>query len=206
MMNEDQKNYLLSRGYDELSLKEEGVIVRGEGACFWEGMDLTLKTPSIIWTSKSMSGQLIGLQTRELEKKAYRWLQAPKAQHLPIIYGSPDDYRRLYETGDMVLTEGAFDRIVVKRSIPDIAVLARLSKGAGNQLTAFIKRYAKRIWLSFDNDEVGKKADKATEERLEESLDVYTLRFPAKDPSELFKAKGFNRTAEILRKQIEGNR
>lgn len=197
--------YLYDRGYIPALLQKEGVQIGENELIKLHGVEIEASTPRIIWTARSMSGQVIGVQTREIHEHKYRWYQAPKAQHLPIIYATEEDHQRLYDTGEMILTEGAFDRIALHRCFPEIAVYARLSKGAANQLATFIRRYVKKLWLVFDNDDPGRKASQTTEKQLSSHLDVRVLNMPAKDPSELFRRRGLHWTREHFRRQMESD-
>jgi len=148
-----------------------------------------------------MSGQFLGVQTRQIEEKAYRWFQGPDTHHLPILYGTPEDFEILYRTKKLVLAEGPFDRKAVKLALPDHAVLARLSKGVGKQIIHFIRRYADHIWLAFDMDEPGRQAIKETKEKLADRT-ITELEFPRKDPSKVFEDKGLPFLRNLLQKQI----
>jgi 5S rRNA maturation endonuclease (ribonuclease M5) len=200
---ESELAYLESRGYTAALISSEGVqVIENEKATI-HGVEVQATTPRVMWTARAMSGQVIGLQTRELLEHKYRWYQAPKAQHLPIIYATEEDHELLYRTGEMLIVEGAFDRIVVKRCFPELAVYARLSKGAANQLAHFIRRYVTRLWTLFDMDDRGEKANQQTEERFSTHLQVNGIKIPFKDPSQLFEKRGLGRTREILSKQME---
>jgi len=94
-----------------------------------------------------------------------------------------------------------FDRIAVKRAVPEIAVIARLSKGVGGQLAKMLERFAKRVWLAFDNDTPGESATLKTIGRLK-GIDVLEIRYPAKDPGELLERKGVTKMGEIIRRQM----
>lgn len=201
--NDLERAYLQSRGYNHALLQTEGVLILEDETFQADGVITQATLPRILWKSTAMSGQTIGYQTRELIDKSYRWYQAKNAQHLPIIYATEEDHQILYDTGEMILTEGIFDRIAIKRCLPHMAVYARLSKGAANQLTTFLRRYTKRLWLCFDMDKPGEDATRNTEQRLSIHLQVYSLRIPYKDPSEYFEKRGLGPMRMHLKKQME---
>lgn len=167
-----------------------------------DGTRVPCEADSICWTARAMSGHVIGYQTRKIEEHDYKWWQAEKSQHLPIIYASQDDHDVLYRTGKFILTEGAFDRAAMKRCFPDYAVYARLSKGVAKQLLHFLTRYGRQGWLAFDQDEPGEKAAAVAEERLREKLDINILRYPFKDPSKFMEKRGELAMRSTLEKQI----
>lgn len=157
---------------------------------------------AIGWPCFSQAGKLFGLQIREVQEKKYRWFQMPGCGHLPIIYATRDDYNILYESGKVILTEGIFDRIAIKRLFPMRAVMARLSKGVGNQLELFLRRYANQVITAFDTDEAGLKATDKTSKRLIEGPEVCKLSFPYKDPASALEQLGPATLKKLLARQL----
>lgn len=202
-MTQAALDYLHSRGYPDELIRIEGVETRAGGLQHVGEHQIKAESDLLVFQARSMSGQLIGYQTRTIAQKRYLWLQAKQAHHLPILYAQPDDYELLYQTGDVTLTEGLFDRIALKVQFPRRAVMARLSKGAANQLAVFLKRYATRLWLAFDMDEPGQTASEVTTQRLREHMEVLRLDFPAKDPSSLLERVGPIKLKELFQRQYE---
>lgn len=202
MISAEARSYLKTRCYTDEMLKDEEVFSLSEGEHFIEGIRVSVEGPSIGWISRAMSGHLIGIQTRRLDMHLYRWAQADKAQHLPIIYGSRQDFDILYTTGKMMMTEGIFDRGAMKRCFPEYAVFARLSKGVAKQLLVFVQRYSNVVWLAFDQDEPGQKATETAEQRLQGKVEVNTLNFPYKDPAKFMEKRGEAHMRTSLKKQI----
>lgn len=195
--------FLESRGYTPSLIEQDGPLDRSSGGSIvWEGLSTSEARPYVAWCVSSMSGAPVGIQTRLLEEKNYRWYQCPQAAHLPMVYGSQDDWEKLWATEEVILTEGIFDRVAVKRALPDRAVLARLSKGAANQMGVFLRRYSKRVYLLFDNDEPGQQAVETTRRSLQDYLQIETLNIPFNDPSLVLEKRGEKRFREILERQI----
>jgi len=201
-VNLKDQEYLLSRGYTVDLIKSEPICSFDRGPISYGLIDLEIVNPVIGFISHSPSGHLIGITTRRVEEKEYRWFQSPKALHLPIFYATKDDHEKLFETGDLILSEGVFDRVALKRAFPDRAVYARLTKGTGNQLVHYLKRYAKRLWLAFDMDEPGQKATERTEKKLKDHMDVNSIDFAANDPAKLLERVGLGRFRELTERQI----
>lgn len=196
--------YLISRGYSPSNIAEEQVHMLYPGLTNVDDVcTIDIEETSVAWVCRSASGQPIGVQTRPIGEKRYRWYQAKDATHLPIIYGEESDYEILFRERKMILTEGAFDRRAVKSCLPERAVFGRLSKGAANQLRYFILRYAKVLWLVFDMDLPGRQAAEKAENKLGDDLDVYTMVYPAKDPADLVVRVGLQRAEEMFRAQID---
>jgi len=201
MIDADIKKLLMDRGYTVALCRQEHIrsVVVGENNI--EGVKFYSPTEGVSWVAQSMSGALIGIQVRELNESSYSWWQAEGASHLPMLYGSERDYELLYRNQEMMLVEGIFDRVALKRAFPDRAIFARMSKGIANNLKCFIKRYADRIWLAFDMDDPGRNAiEKARQ--LEPDVEVLVLKYPAKDPSELYKKRGVSKMRGLLSRQI----
>jgi len=198
----EQKQYLLSRGYTNQYLKKEKVFGVGSQLVYVLDRPIMDCEGCVAWLAVSMSGTPIGVQTRELKEKKYRWHQFDNVEHLPMLYGSEEDWDLLFSVGSMVLTEGPFDRIAVKRALPNRAVFARLSKGTSNQMIFLIKRYINHLWLAFDADEEGEKAATRSEELLGEDVNIYRLKFPYHDPSEMLKKRGLETLRSHLERQI----
>lgn len=204
MIKTEHWDYLLRRGYTPELLGVEPVFSVQE-AFVLEGVNLSQAVGWVAWVCRSMAGTLIGIQTRSVPEKAYRWLQAPGAGYLPIIYGLPEDYEKLWVQGEAILVEGIFDRVAMKRCFPDMAVFARLSKGVSRQMEWFFRRYAKRLWLAFDMDEAGEKATKQAYGRMGE-VELVRLQIAAKDPSKLLESRGLEKARAQLSVQMESMR
>lgn len=196
-----QRDYLLSRGYTDEGILLEGILGVNDETN-WEGRAIKNCAGCVGWPVYSMSGQPIGLQTREVKEKRYRFHQLPHTEHLPLILGTKQDWDRLWDSGQMILTEGTFDRNAVRLALPDRAVFARMSKGAPNQLRALIKRYVTHLILAFDNDEAGREATEDTEEKLQEIVPTDHLRLPYKDPAIALQKRGLSYVKSTLVRQL----
>lgn len=176
-----------TRGYVDRLLHREPVFSVGE----W-----------IAWDCESMGGIHTGTQLRHESQKKYLWLQAEGGEHLPLVYGTDDDYQVLWKTGQVFLVEGIFDRVALKRAFPDRACLARLSKSMSRQLKTFLERYSKRVWVVLDTDEPGEAAAVKAIRALG-SERAARLWYPAKDPADLLLDRGIEKTKRILERQME---
>lgn len=199
--------YMFSRGYYPRGPVFDPSVLhlrKGETREIDGKLIVEAQEDEIGWICRSPSGELIGVQTRPLAEKKYRWHPNPKAYYLPIIYAQEEDHEILFKTRKMVIAEGPFDRQAIKRCLPEYAVYGRLSKGAANQLMIFIKRYATCLILAFDNDEPGLKATETTKARFADltSIDVLELKLPSKDPSKMLETRGITKMSEMLRKQL----
>jgi len=200
MLSEKHRAYLLSRGYVEQ-------MIQAEPACTIGALGLSCLVPDsaagwIGWECRSMGGAQIGMQVKDSENSSYRWFQRVEANHLPIMYAIPEDYRILWKTGEVFVVEGIFDRVAMKRMFPEKATIARLSKSVAKQLVIFLERYARRVWLVMDMDEHGQEGAEQASKRLGGGILTERLMYPAMDPAELLKKKGVHGGREILELQM----
>jgi hypothetical protein len=75
-----------------------------------------------------MSGAFIGYNDRTIEGKRFCWGHSSR-RFLPTLYGTEGDYKILFDTGSMILVEGIFDRVALKRCFPNQAVFSRMTVG-----------------------------------------------------------------------------
>jgi len=150
-----------------------------------------------------MGGEIAGLHTAAWEKKEYRYFPSASKAYLPILYASEEDFDLLYKTQTVVLTEGAFDRIAIKRCTKDVAVFARLSKGTSGYLSILLRRYAKRVILAFDQDAAGKIGTDKAESRIAGGIEISQLRLPAKDPAHLLETKGLRFASNLINSRLD---
>jgi hypothetical protein len=202
MLLPEHRDYLLSRSYTEAMVGSEEITSLPPGNHTLEGVEVSTSHPVIAWICRSPSRAVAGVQTRRIDQHEYRWYQAPRAQHLPILYGAEADHNLLYDRGRMVIAEGIFDRAALKRCLPEHAVYGRLSKGISKHLIHFVLRYAEVLWLAFDQDTAGISATETTAKRLEKKLELLQLKLPYKDPSAMIENLGEKRAREIVIRQV----
>jgi hypothetical protein len=202
-------SYLNRRGYSLDLVNREGVRAVPAGRHIQAGLAFGCIAPSLVFTCRTMSGALQGLVLASWgeQEKRYEWRPSP-ARWLPICYAQPDDWEIFYETGEVILVEGVFDRIALKRCAPKRAVIARLSKSV-TAIQWILKRYAKRIWVAFDQDEEGEKGARRlgwrldSEVRGERAVAIRRLTFFGKDPGEHFERYGEGNLRLCVVRQLE---
>jgi hypothetical protein len=202
-LNPAQLDYLRGRGYADELVQKHGLIGIPSDREKVMGLDLVDQGGFVCWPTFSMAGTLMGLHTRSVVEKKYRWKQVPGTEHLPICYGQPEDYRLIWDTQECVLVEGIFDWLAMRLAFPERAVLARLSKGAGRQLATFLRRYVRQLWLAFDNDEPGKAGAEKAELSLGGAMAVEILSSPVHDPSKLLEKRGIKGVRSVFQPQFD---
>lgn len=195
--------YLNRRGYSPELVLQEDVKRLPPGRHEVAGVEFALAEKSLVFTCRTMSGAVQGLHIASWGgEKRYEW-RPSKAKWLPVCYAQPEDWEILYHMGDVILVEGIFDRIALKRCFPARAVVARLSKSVAS-IEWILKRYAKQVWLAFDQDEEGEKGARRVRYRLAPAgIDVQRLAFLGKDPGEHFETHGLESLRKMVDKKLE---
>lgn len=200
-VTQDAEVYLLSRGYTSSLIESEGLFSIPAGEFEVSGIKGFVENPSVVFPVKSMSGRIVAWQTAAVGVREYRTFYDLDHIYAPVFYGTEEDLDLLWSSGQVVVTEGVFDRIPVKRALPGRAVIARLTKGLSPPIIRMFERVATKVWLALDMDDPGEKAAVKAEKKLK-GPDVMRLSMPYKDPGKLYEVKGLDGVRCILGKQI----
>lgn len=201
MLTQAHLDYLRERGYtDQYLAMDQPFAIQGDYMEV-EGRRIKDCDGHLAWMCRSMGNTRIGIQTRDLTQKYYRWHQFDDTEHLAPVFAAQEDWKILWSHGSVILTEGIFDRLAIKRALPKTAVIARLSKGVPPQLKRLLMRYAKTVWTAFDLDDPGEEATARTQKVLA-GLDIWQLTFPFKDLSEMLAKRGLPAVKACLERQI----
>lgn len=198
------QEYIYSRGYSDEFLQKEGLVGVWDDDPYKIGnIEGRHKKGDVIFTIKSMSGRLIGFHHASTLGHDYRTYYDMEHHYIPMVYGDVggEDYDLMWSSKEVILTEGVFDRIAIKRAFPERAVLARLTKGVSPQLMRLFERVVERVWIAFDMDAPGVKSAERTERKL--AVDVVRLEIPYKDPSEFLAKRGLEVLKKHYGKQIQ---
>lgn len=186
-MDDAAARYLLRRGYTPDLIAAEPITGLDPGRHDVAGIEVRLAFPSVAFLCRTPSGALAGVHLAAWGgEKRYEWRENRQAPYLPICYALPDDWEAMDRSGEVILTEGVFDRIALKRAFPDRAVVARLSKSIYS-VAGILRRYTSRVWLAFDRDEQGDLGADKARRALERDNGPEVQRldtFRGKDPAE----------------------
>lgn len=199
----DTLSYLIRRGYTPELLKEEGVLAvpagfKGEVNGIW----ISSHYDSVVFTCWS-PGSPSAVHTGSITVKDYKVFYSSRVT-FPVLYATARDWSEMRRQRRIILVEGVYDRVVVKRAMPEFPVFARLSKGVQNDFKRILEVLDCRVFLLFDNDDPGRKAADKSERALE-NLGIKTVRLyaPMEDPGDVIKLKdGIRQFREILERQI----
>lgn len=196
----EDRAYLLSRGYTEELLGREEFWSIGTGDRPFYDAPPT-KQPMIATECKGPDGTVAGVHLLCRLQKDYQY--HTKEPDLPPFYGTPEDWSQFFNTGEMTIGEGIFDRIALKRATPNHATFARLSKGFPRGLTILAKIYAKKVWLAFDEDLPGEKAAEQAARSLGGDVETHRLHFFRNDPAAVLKKDGLQKLTKLIIDQRE---
>lgn len=201
MLSEVAPEYLISRGYTAEMIREERLSFKATGSFEAGPIKCHTITDSVIFPVRGLSGKLVALHTAGISIHDYRTFYDPARVFAACVYASGADFQILWDTGEVVIVEGVFDRVALKRAFPERAVMARLTKGISRPLTDLFTRLARRVFFCFDMDAPGARA---TEKAIKLLPGVHTvvLQISTKDPGQLYEKKGVRGVQSELTRQI----
>ena len=200
-LRSEDKAYLIQRGYTHEMLSEEAPFSLPPGPGVYDGLAVTAPDDAIGFWLRSMPGTRYGVHMACRTTKRYQTVKRPNVPWIPVVYGTERDYCLLYEQQQAILVEGLFDRAVFARLFPQYACLARLASNIPWSLVTFLSRYVNRLLVCFDRDQAGEHGIEVLKRRLP-AIPVWTLRYPAPDPNQLWQDLGDTRTQRLLQQEL----
>lgn len=153
-------------------------------------------------------GKLRGVETRLWEETKTRkysqyWLSSWKED--AVFLGLPNALPAIWETGTVFLVEGVFDFFVVQRVFPN--TICPLAARVMRTQHRFLLRWCRHVVFMFDSDEKGREfMDEALDRynrSVSEGFVAHSLKYPAKDPGQLYQNWGFDRFERFLKRQAD---
>ncbi len=194
--SDDLYRYLKRKGYDDMLLKDSGLVTfdekRGAHDKFWN---------RAMFPIMDVRGKVIGFGGRVMGEGEPKYLNSPET---PVFDKSRNLYAlnvaRTTKRQGMLLCEGYMDVIALHQAGFDNAV-ASLGTAFTTGHASLLKRYTKEVYLTFDSDGAGIRAALRAIPILKEAgLTAKVIHMePYKDPDEFIKALG----AEEFEKRIE---
>lgn len=155
------------------------------------GVDVSTQEPLIAILCKTPTGAVTALQVVNPREKAYRRFRTEIGNFLPVYLASSDDFDLWELTGNVILVEGVFDRVAVKRCGVQAAVFALLGLGVSFKMARFLARHSNRVWLMLDQDEKGKEASVRISNSLKaHGVSVEYISYSEKDPADWLQKRG----------------
>jgi DNA primase len=188
----------LSQKHGEKKLEMTGLIMpRKQGGGFYDRFRNRLMIPI-----HSETGALVGFGGRTLDGSDPKYLNSPegelfnKSRLLYNLHRSKDQMRRIERA---ILVEGYFDAIALDHAgIPGVVASMGTSLTSGQ--ASLLRRFAKKVVISYDGDSAGRAAAlRAAPILLAAGLSVYILDLEdEKDPDTLIEHHGAGRYLEML--------
>jgi DNA primase len=151
-------------------------------------------------------GTLMGLETRLYDDSSTRrytqyylseWVQDP------VFLGTPQALPSIWESKTAILTEGVFDLFVVQRVAPN--VICPLTARVSPIQNRFLTRWCDKVVFMFDSDMKGRSYTQSMMDKNiqgADGYDVYTLKYPAKDPSALYQKVGYHKFSQMIQSKL----
>jgi len=155
-------------------------------------------------------GQIKGLQFRHVTPEVKGYLTYFHDRDESVYFGLGEAIPKIWETEAVWVVEGAFDVFPIQRVFPN--TFAALTLGTNEALARLLGRFARQVWLAYDNDKDGRRACGDFKESYGDFLDVHIPTFPrvrvgvdrwVKDPNELWEVWGDARLREYLLRQVD---
>ena len=170
-LDEDHEGYFMGRGAKESALVRLGVKswqplpedapfedfrdrygVRGEKLVGWT-----------LWPMLAPSGRVLGFAGRKHGMKLITRYLLPEGAWNPLWTGlTPEAMQRIWDGGDVCITEGIFDLLPMEWVLPEKAVVlaserAHLTDKHVEFLRRYVRREGQRVLMAYDNDATGRK-------------------------------------------------
>lgn len=193
---DDLYQYLKHLGYDDMILKDSGLINFDEKRKvydkFWN---------RVMYPIMDVNNKVIGFGGRVMGEGMPKYLNSPETKLFDKsrnLYGL--NFARISRKSNLLICEGYMDVIALHQAGFNNAVASLGTAFTGLQ-ASLIKRYTSEVLLTYDSDEAGTKAALRAIPILKEaglSVKVINMK-PYKDPDEFIKALG----AEEFQKRID---
>ncbi len=205
------KRHMLSLGYKEEELNHAFLIGKSQKGNYYD-----IYRDRVIFPVISTTGEIIGFGGRTLKEDNEEGRKYINTSDTPAFKKSRNLYalnfaKNVKSTADeMILCEGYMDVIALHAAGFENAV-ATLGTALTEEQARIMAKYTKRIVISYDMDEAGRKAAaKAIRILSEVGLEVKLLRMPgvkgspdyAKDPDEFIKKFGRVRFERLLKDSV----
>lgn len=154
-------------------------------------------------------GEVRGLQFRAVDRSRSGYLDYFIDETEPVLFGLGQAMDPLWSTEEVWLVEGAFDLFPIQRVFPN--VVSTLTARITEPFLRVLRRLVKRIYLSYDMDETGRRACSKIV-KLEGFDVIKDVEYPevvkvdgkkAKDPNDYWEAWGDDRLAAFLRCNVQ---
>lgn len=209
--NKRALDYLLKRGVSEKQIIDYEIgyidflircnVKNEETKRFWEwskgGKFLRNK---LLFPIRDGLGKLLGMEVRRLREKPRKFF-LDRADYNYAFFGLDRAIDSICESREVFIVEGAFDLFPLQRVFEN--TIAALTANLGHLQISFLKRFVNRVFLVFDNDEIGNKFFEVVKFKCKDAVEVLKISYLAKDPAELWEKIGEEEFQKFFKKARE---
>jgi DNA primase len=186
---QDPYNYLQERGLDDDTINYFECGYTKHWKCFRNKK--TFYEERITWPGHDKDGNIIGFigRTPVGDEPKYRYtIGYKKADNLFNFHRA-----KSYAKDGIILVEGSFDAMKIHSfGYPNVCAILG-AKLSANQ-TKILFNMTNKVYLMFDNDNAGRKANENALQTLQENLDIYYIPLGnLKDPGEIQNKQTFDK-------------
>lgn len=204
MLTQVETDYLYSRGYTQEHIDAERWVSLYPGTYKFEDTLIRTEQAAIAVACRSASNKLTAIHTVCIPEKRYNKYLLEAGKYLPVMFGTPEDYGALFASHETFLVEGVFDRIALKRCMPEASVFSLLGLSASEKVLTFLKYSSAKVWIALDRDEPGLRASRYLARKLDElKIENHFVVHPFKDTAQWLQAQGVEEMTLNLRKGLE---
>ncbi len=179
---DDILNFLKEKGFSQDEILAAGLIAKNENGRVYDKFRNRLMFPII-----DVRGNVVAFSGRALGDDPAKYMNSPET---PVFHKSRNLFglniaKAHSKTDGVVLVEGNMDVVsLYQRGVPN--AVAGLGTAFTEEQAGLLKRYAKIVYVCYDNDEAGQKAAlKAIDILMNSGNNVKVVSFTgAKDPDE----------------------
>jgi len=187
--------YMLSRGYTRDELVAGFLCGKSEKGSYYDAFRNRVMFPII-----DVSGNVIAFGGRVMDDSKPKY---KNSSDTPVFKKSRNlfalNFARHSCQEALILCEGYMD-VIALHAVGITNAVATLGTAITSEQARVMSRYTKKVIISYDADEAGKKAASRALKLLEEvGLEVYIISVPgAKDPDEYIKTYGVEKFKEVI--------
>lgn len=154
----------------------------------------------------SPRGELIGIQTQRIDRKLIIRELSPQSEWNPICINLHQSMDKIWQGHPIWLVEGLFDLAALDRVLPreNTVILSCMTAKVSISQEKLLSRLGNAVKIAFDMDEAGHKGSKFAMRNLSQyGLQVSRIKFPRKDPGDIWKEGGDTELRKIFSKHID---
>ncbi len=139
---------------------------------------------AIVFPLRTLGGSLVGVELGAIGEKYYSDYMLPESgRRGGFFYTDTFDWKNFHKYREVVLTEGAYDGCVVSKYLKCVLSCLTATVSAGQ--FRGLKRWAEKVYCTFDRDSAGDKGHDRLKRRAGTSMTVLRVVPKASDPNDM---------------------